>query len=163
MNPISRKAALAVGSLVTAGTLAAGSGMAMAATPSSKSPEAHAAKAQHRIERVVRRQTRIAHRLDKAAARLEKRDGRLTTKVNALPDGTAKTDALAKLADVRTQAEAAKASDAKVLAALKTVDPTNTAATKATLLADRALLRVSVTDLRAARTDLRAVVVDLTK
>jgi len=160
VNPISRKTALTVGSLVAAGTLAVGTGVAGAATPTKASP---AEKTHHRIERVVKRQTRNAHRIDRLAARLEKADGRLSSKVDALPDGATKTDALAKLADVHKQAEAAKANDAKVLAALQTIDATNIAASKATLKADRALIKASATDLRAGRQDVRAVLVALKK
>ena len=155
MNPISRKAALVVGSLVTAGTVAAGAGVATAATTSTKTP---AAKAQTRIERVEKRQTRNAHRLDAVAKRLTTRDGKLTTKVSALTDGSAKTDAQAKLADLGTKVGAAKAADAKVLAATAGIDPTDTTAATATLKADRALLKTSRADLRAARQDVRAIV-----
>jgi hypothetical protein len=158
VNPISRTTALAVGSLVTVCTLAAGTGVAGAATTNTRT-----AKAERRVELVAARQTRIAHRLDRAAARLEKREVRLTTRVDALADGTAKTDALAKLADLHSQAEAAKANDAKVLAALSALDAQNTSAAQATFKDDRALFKVSVTDLRAARQDARAVLVALKK
>ena len=152
-----RKTALALASLVTAGTLVLTAGVASAAPTSDKTPTT---KGAHRIERVEKRQTRDAHRLDAVAKRLATREGRLTTRVDALADGAAKTDAQAKLTDLAGQVAAAKAADAKVLTAVAAIDPTNATAT---LKSDRALLKTSRSALRAARGDVRAIVADLAK
>jgi hypothetical protein len=162
VNPLSRKAAITVGTLATAATLATGAGVASAAT---STPSAHpeAAAGHPRVDRLVKRETKAAGRIDKAADRLVTRSGKLATRVDALADGAKKTDALAKLADLATRTAAAKADDAKVLAALKTVDVTNVAATEATLKVEKLVLKAAHADNRAARKDVRAVLSDLKK
>ena len=77
MNPMSRKALLTVGGVVTAATLTLGGGVASAAeTPTATAHPAAAAHVQHRLDRVVERQNRIATRFDKAAVRLDTRSAR---------------------------------------------------------------------------------------
>lgn len=165
MNPMSRKALLTVGGVATAATLVLGGGVASAAdgtTTPTAAATAHpraAAHVQHRLDKRVARQTRLAGRLDKDVLRITTRAAKLTTKVGALPDGTAKTDATAKLADLAARTAAAKAADATVLTALHSA--TDVAATKATLTADLALLRSSRSDIRAARLDVVEVAHDL--
>jgi hypothetical protein len=163
VNPLTRRAALTIGGLATAATLAVGTGVASAAdgtTATTAHPKA-AAASQHRLDRLVKRQTRITTRFDKVAGRLDTRSGKLTTKVDALADGSAKTDALAKLADLATQTTAIKATDASVRSALSAVDTTNASATRATLKADRVLLKTSRADIALARQDVVAIALDL--
>jgi hypothetical protein len=162
VSPITRKAALTIGGLVAAATLAAGTGVAAAADGSTATTHPKAAAAvQHRLDRRVARQTRVTNRLDKAAGRLDTRSGKLTTKVDALADGAAKTDALAKLADLATQTAAVKATDARVLTALKAIDVTDVSATRTTLTSDLSLLKTSRADIALARKDVIAIALDL--
>jgi hypothetical protein len=152
-----RKMTLIVGGLVTAATLTAATGVADAATTS------HPKAAQHRLSRLVKRETTAPDRFDKAAGRLDTRSTTLTTKVDALAQGPAKSDALASLADLATKTAAVRANDATVLASLKTVDTSNVAATTATLKADKTTLLTTRKDIRAARKDARSVLRDLRK
>ena len=162
MNPMSRKAFLTVGGLATATSLVLSGGVASAATTPSSAAHPHAAgHVQRMVKREITRQTHTAGRLDRRADRLNTRAGKLTVKVDALADGTAKTDALAKLADLATQTAAVSTGDAGVLSALKAIDPTDVTAARATLKADRAVFTTSRADLHLARKDMSAIVKDL--
>ncbi len=155
-----RKAFVTIGGLVTATTLVVSGGVASAATTTAAHPKA-AARVQRVLTRELDRQTRTVARLDKRAERLSTWAGKATVKVDALPAGTAKSDAVAKLADLATQTSAVSTGGAGVLTSLKAVDTTDVAATRATFKADRVVFTTSRADLHLARKDVSAVVHDL--
>lgn len=170
MHHLSRRAALTVGGAVTAVLLTAGAGVASAATsqkatssatPTITSSPTASTKTTHRIARAEKRQTLRANHFDKVAHRLDARSVTLATQVNGLATGTSKTDALARLADLKAKTAAARTEDAKVRAAIKGIDPSNVPASLATLKADRARLKAARKDIAAARRDVAKVVQDL--
>ena len=123
MNPMSRKALLTLGGVVTAATLTLGGGVASAAERRRYRPPQAAAHAQHRARPADGPETPRRRPLRQGRCTATTRAGKLATKVDALPDGAKKTDAQAKLADLATKTAAATTADASVISALEGSPP----------------------------------------